>query len=125
MENLGGLIGLAVALALAVGTIAAMWKTFQKAGQDGWACLVPIYNIYVMTCIAKKPGWFVLLFFVPLANLVAAFLVLDGISKNFNKGTGFTLGLMFLSPIFFAILGFGDAVYGAPKSLPPLSLRNA
>jgi hypothetical protein len=28
--------------------IAAMWKVFSKAGQPGWAAIIPIYNIYVM-----------------------------------------------------------------------------
>jgi len=33
------------------------------------------------------------------------------IAKNFGKSTGFGVGLIFLSPIFFAILAFGDAEY--------------
>ena len=29
--------------------IAGMWKTFAKAGKPGWASLVPIYNVMVMS----------------------------------------------------------------------------
>jgi hypothetical protein len=38
---------------VAVG-IAGMWKTFTKAGQPGWACIVPIYNLFVLVERACK-----------------------------------------------------------------------
>lgn len=37
--------------------IATMWKIFAKAGEPGWACLVPIYNTCVWLKIAGKPMW--------------------------------------------------------------------
>ena len=88
-----------------------MWKTFVKARQPGWACIVPIYNIYVMTQIAGKPGWFILLFLIPLVNIYAIIVVAHGISVKFGKGVGFTLGLLFLPFIFYPILGFGSSQY--------------
>lgn len=91
--------------------IASMWKMFEKAGQPGWAAIVPIYNIYVLTQIAEKPGWWLLLFFIPLVNLVASIMVWSAISSRFGKGDGFTVGLVLLSFIFIPILGFGDAQY--------------
>jgi len=106
--------------ALAVFVIAGMWKTFAKAGQPGWAVLIPIYNLYVMCKIAQRPGWWVLLMFVPLANIVISIIVAIDIAKHFGKGTGFGLGLAFLGAIFYPILGFGDATYG-PSAPPPMS----
>ena len=50
--------------------IIAMWKVFTKAGQPGWACIIPIYNIYIMTKIAGKPGIWVLWMLIPLVNIV-------------------------------------------------------
>lgn len=91
--------------------IASMWKMFEKAGQPGWAAIVPIYNIYVLTQIAEKPGWWLLLFFISLVNLVASIMVWSAISSRFGKGDGFTVGLVLLSFIFIPILGFGDAQY--------------
>ena len=40
-------------LLIAVIVIAAMWKIFTKAGQPGWACLIPIYNIYILCKIVR------------------------------------------------------------------------
>jgi hypothetical protein len=41
-------------------------------------------------------------------------MVLHLLSKSFGNGIGFTLGLIFLNPIFILILGFGDAKYIGP-----------
>ena len=94
--------------------IAAMWKVFTKAGKPGWAAIIPIYNYIVLLQIAGKPVWWIFLFLVPLANLVVLILMYAGVAKNFGKGTGFALGLIFLSFIFFPILAWGSAQYQAP-----------
>ncbi len=46
-------------LALAVLTIIAMWKIFEKAHEEGWKSLIPIYNGYVLAKIsgATKIWW--------------------------------------------------------------------
>ena len=44
-----------VALALLIFCVAVMWKVFCKAGEPGWASLIPFYNLYVMT-IDNHPG---------------------------------------------------------------------
>ena len=99
-------------LAIAVLMIASMWKVFVKAGQPGWACLVPIYNIYVMTLIAKKPGWWTaIILLVPIVNYVFLIMLFNGISKAFGKDVGFTVGLVLLGIVFWPILAFSDAQY--------------
>ncbi|HTP29826.1 MAG TPA: hypothetical protein VMK12_29730 [Anaeromyxobacteraceae bacterium] len=40
----GGIIAVVVWTAVVVLMIAGMWKIFKKAGQPGWAAIVPIYN---------------------------------------------------------------------------------
>jgi len=101
-------------LATVIFLIAAMWKVFEKAGQPGWAAIIPIYNIYIMTKIAGKPGWWVLMFFVPIFNLVFAIWLYNMISKSFGKEESFTAGLVLLGIVFWPILGFGSAKYLGP-----------
>jgi hypothetical protein len=98
-------------LGIVVIAVAGMWKTFEKAGHPGWAAIVPIYNMYIMTQIAGRPGWWVLLCFIPLVNIIIVILLSLEIARNFGKGAGFGIGLAFLGPIFYGILGFGDAQY--------------
>ncbi len=107
-----------VYLAIVVLVIAGFWKVFTKAGRPGWAAIVPIYNIYILLKIAGKPGWWLVLFFIPIVSIVIAILVSIEVAKAFGKGTGFGLGLAFLGFIFYPILGFGDAKY---QSAPPLN----
>jgi hypothetical protein len=105
-----GLFGL-VYVAFIVLFIAAGWKIYAKAGQPGWAVLIPIYNIVVFLQIVKRPLWWILLCFIPLVNFILWIVLSSDLSKKFGKGLGFTLGLIFLAPIFYLILGFGDAEY--------------
>ena len=103
-----------VYLAVIVFYVAAMWKVFTKAGQPGWAAIIPIYNVIVLLQIAGKPVWWVLLCLIPLVNIVVGVMMWHGISTNFGKGVGFTIGLIFLSIIFLPILAWGDAEYLGP-----------
>ena len=112
---IGCLFGL-VELALIALAIAGAWKTFEKAGQPGWAAIIPIYNFYVMCLMARKPGWWVVLMLIPVVNLVIGFLVLHEVSKAFGCGVGMTLLLLFLPFVGFPVLGFGEASYSAPAA---------
>ena len=99
--------------------IAAIWKVFSKAGQPGWAAIIPIYNIYVMCKVAGRPGWWLLLMLIPFVNLIIAIILNVDIAKRFGKGIGFAIGMILLPFIFWPILGFGSAQYqGGPPSIP-------
>ena len=106
-----GIIGLVIYVAIALLMIISLWKLFSKAGQPGWASIIPIYQTVVMLQVAGKPIWWIILLFVPIANIVIVIMMTIGIAKNFGKGTGFGLGLFFLFPIFMPILGLGSAEY--------------
>jgi hypothetical protein len=48
-------------------------------------------------------------------NLIVSFIVAFDLAKVFGKGAGFALGMIFLFPIFYPVLGFGNSQYqGAP-----------
>ncbi len=91
--------------------IAAIWKVFSKAGQPGWASIIPIYNIYVLCKVAGRPGWWVLLMFIPLVNFIIIIILCIDLAKSFGKGAGFGIGLLLLPFIFYPVLGFGSAQY--------------
>ena len=95
-----------------------MWKVFTKAGQPGWAVLIPIYNVIVLLRVAGLPWYWVFALFLQiipiiglLAFMVLAVMCVHRISTRFGQGVGFTIGLTLLGPIFWLILGFGDSKY--------------
>ncbi len=108
-------------LLFAVVTVIAMWKVFQKAGEEGWAAIVPYYNLYVLYKITWGNGWFFLLLLIPFANFVIGIITLVKLAKAFGKGGGFACGLIFLNFIFMLILAFSkDIQYvGVPGQAPP------
>jgi len=106
-----GIVGIIVYLGVLLIVLIGMWKAFEKAGQPGWGVIIPIYNLYLLTVIAKKPAWWIILMLIPLVNIIILILMNLEIAKNFGKSTGFGIGLAFLGFIFWPLLGFGDAKY--------------
>lgn len=103
-------------LVVAVLEIAGMWKVFLKAGQPGWAAIIPIYNVYVWCKTVGRPGWWVVLIFIPFVNFVIYIILSIDMAKSFGKGTGYGIGLFLLPFIFFPMLGFGADPYKGPAA---------
>jgi len=112
-SNFFGLLMAIVYLSIIALLIAGMWRVFEKAGHPGWAAIIPIYNSYILCKIAGKPGWWVLLFLIPVVNFVITLLINLEVSRNFGKSTGFAIGLWLLPIVFYPVLGFSDARYMA------------
>jgi hypothetical protein len=108
-----GAILLWVAIVYAL-VVIPYWMIFTKAGQPGWPALIPIYSTYILLKVVGRPGWWLILYFIPFVNVVIYIIVSNDLSKSFGHGVGFTLGLIFLSIIFLYILAFGGSTYRGP-----------
>jgi len=103
---------LLVCLIAAVLGIAGYWKTFTKAGHAGWLAIIPLVNIYILLKIAKRPGWWLVLYLIPLVNIVVHILVSIDVAKAFGKDAAFgVIALLFFPYIGYIMLGFSDAKY--------------
>ena len=128
-------ITLILSLGLSVLMITAQWRLFTKAGEPGWKCLIPFYGAYVFYKLVWTPGaFFVMLALATVTGLLAAVPVLMLIAsaivviltivttvktaRAYGKGGGFAVGLIFLAPIVFPILAFGDSEYVGPSGIP-------
>jgi len=115
MEAIGQILSTVFIIGFVVLIIASLWKVFEKAGEPGWAAIIPFYNIYIMLKIAGKPAWWLVGFIIPIVSIVVSVLVCISLAKSFGKETLFGVGLALLGFIFFPILGFGDAEYQGPR----------
>ena len=115
--------------------VVAYWKIFKKAGKPGWHSIIPILNTYDAYDLSWRGFWGLVFLGLTLAitllspngtpaegkGLLVAVLgiavavieIIDSykLSKAFGHGIPFTLGLIFLNPIFMLILGFGSSTY--------------
>lgn len=91
--------------------LVSFWKIYEKAGEPGWASLIPIYNLFVLVKIAGKPWWWFLLMFVPVVGIIISILVYIALAARFGKGVLYGLGLLFLGFIFIPMLAFDKSVY--------------
>lgn len=105
-----------VSLVLTAIALVSMWKLFEKAGEPGWAAIVPLYSLYVLFKITWGNGWKCLLMLIPLANIVIGIITTIKLAKAFGKSSGYGVGMVFLGFIFMPMLAFSDAQYlGVPN----------
>jgi len=132
-------------LALIAFYLVTLWRIFTKAGQPGWAVLIPIYSAIVyFKIIGRSAAWLLvyilcgvlygvgvgmtlggspmggLLLFLGLAGLlVISIMDTNRLSKSFGQGAGFTVGLLLLNIVFYPLLAFGDYKYIGPNGNGP------
>ena len=120
-----------LAVAAVVINLVCRWRIFTKAGQKGWKVLIPFYNTYTEFTITWRGVYAIVMIaatlisniifslsdpgavistignFAGIAGSVLALVKIHKLSRSFGHGFGFTLGLIFLNPIFMLILAFG------------------
>ncbi len=73
--------------------------------ENAWLAWIPVFDMLLAIQIAKKPIWWIVLFFLPLTNIIIYTLVWMGICKTLRKPQW--LGIfMIISPISLIIPGY-------------------
>ena len=114
----GGIASLLYVIILVI-AIVGMWKLFTKAGEPGWASIIPFYNTYVMLKIAGKPGWWLVLLLIPVVNFIVALIVAVEIAKRFGYSSAFGAIVCGLLGIGYLIIAFGSSTYQGPVDQVP------
>lgn len=110
-DNGVGSVGNIILIVWFVLLLVAGWQMFVKGGQPGWVALIPIVNLLGLLKIVHRPMWWIVLLLIPIVNLVTLIIVMRDLAQAFGRGIGTTLLLVFLTPIGFLLLGFGDDTY--------------
>lgn len=117
---LGDLVGLAFLCAMVVLTpllLFAQWRMFEKAGKPGWASLVPFYQWWCWMEIIGLPGYFMFGLLIPILNLVLLVVWIYRIPVVFGRSSTWgclcllPLVNIFVFPLVYLSIGFGDAKY--------------
>ena len=113
-----GVVLAVVYFVIAIVALAGVWKTIDKTDQPGawallWLICFPIGTIPFLKATGR-PTWWVVLFFIPIVNIIMWLILCMDLAKSFGKGAGYGVGLFFLPFIFFIMLGFGSDQYRGP-----------
>lgn len=72
---------------------------------NSWLAWVPIAQTWVMVRAAGKPGWWLILLFIPLVNIVIGLIILFAMPTKLDKSSLY--GLLIFVPIVGIFLYFG------------------
>ena len=99
-----------ISLAITVFVIVCMWMIFEKLGIEGWKCLIPFYNAYVLfKRIYSTSAFFVglvaslVMIFSTVALATTAFAGLAGLLDIFGTFREITVGSI-LVPVILIII---------------------
>ena len=77
---------------------------------NSWLAWIPIANLYLMCKVAGRSGWWTILFFIPLVNLVLGVIIWMAIARARNQPDWF--GILMIIPIvnliILGILAFSE-----------------
>lgn len=65
--------------------------------ENSWYAWIPILNIYLMCLIAGKPGWWVVLSFIPLVNIIILIILWMAIAEE--RGFPSWWGILLIVPL--------------------------
>lgn len=77
--------------AMAIQTMAKKTNT-----PNGWMAWIPLLNVYLLLKVGGKPGWWLILFLVPLVNIVLMVMTWMSIAERLKKPNW--LGILMLVP---------------------------
>ncbi|MBV6406450.1 MAG: hypothetical protein GFGODING_03240 [Flavobacteriales bacterium] len=113
--------------------LVAQWKLYEKAGQPGYAAIVPIWNFIVFLRIVGRPASHLWLFLIPVyGQLYMLPRVWIEVAESFGKNTFLDhLLVLLLNGLYILNLGLSyetryiGPVYGRPAPAPsrPLGPR--
>lgn len=108
-------------------------RIFKKAGVEGWKAWVPVYNTWVFYEIGEQKGYWAVLAFVPIVNIVSlvfAIIAMYRIGLNLGKEGWFVVIGIFLPLVWLIWLAFDSSVWkgaapvavgAAPAYQPPVA----
>lgn len=78
-----------------------LYKWFEKAGQPGWAALVPFYNVHVALKIIGSPQWRLILTLIPLVHVFIIAGILIDLNRSFGRYSFWDNAAVIILPYVF------------------------
>jgi len=92
-------------------------RIFKKAGVASWKGWVPVYSTWVTLELGGQAGWWTVLLFVPVVNIVALvflYIAMYNIGLKLGKSGAFVLLAIFLPLVWYIWLAFDQSRWNTP-----------
>jgi len=90
---------------------------------NGWFAFIPILNIILMLQIAKRPLWWIILYFIPIVNIVIAIMLIVDVLKVLKRPTWWVIMqfIPIVNLIFMGLMAWGKngSTASKPTVIPP------
>jgi hypothetical protein len=106
------IIWLGFAVAAYVVTALLLSRIFKKAGVEAWKAWVPVYNSWVLLELGDQKGFWAVLAFVPVVNIVSIvfmYIAMYNIGLKLGKGGEFVLWAIFVPIVWLIWLAVDDS----------------
>ena len=97
-------------------------KIFKKAGVKPWVAWVPVYNSWKLLEIGGQQGFWAVLSFIPIINIVAAvytYIAMYHIGKKLGKDGAFVVLAIFLPLVWLIWLAVDKSTWNDQASTAP------
>lgn len=87
-------------------------RLFKKAGVDQWRAWVPVYNNWIVYQLGGQAGWWSIIMFVPVVNIVSSimmYIAMYDIGLKFGKPGVFVLWAIFIPLVWWMWLWLDDS----------------
>ncbi|MEF2966743.1 DUF5684 domain-containing protein [Paenibacillus sp. M1] len=114
-----------LALALYFLYAGAFFSLAKKAGLDhiAWFAFIPILSSILQLRMIQKSGWWVLMYFVPIASFVFAIIWQVQLLNAFGKNGAFVIFNILLAPVYmilWMVWGYSsETTYQLGNPIPP------
>lgn len=90
------------------------WIIYKKAGENGFAAIIPLYRQITMYKVCGLSPFLMLLWLIPIFGWIVMFIIAIMkrilLAQNFGRGGFFGLGILILPPIFYSVLAFNPNI---------------
>lgn len=106
----------------------ALWKMAERAKEEPkWFAIVPILNVVLFLKLARRPMWWLILFLLPLVNIVTLIVATMSICERFglNKWWGLAAIVSPFNLVLYLYLAFGTEKTPTMPPNPPTAAPHA
>ena len=112
-------IPILISVALYLVSAFAFMKIAEKTGtENGWFAFIPVLNVILALQVAQRPTWWLVLMFIPLANVITGIIILMKVAARCGRPEwwGVVMGLVpFVNIILLYAMAYGQGAQTTPS----------